>query len=70
MTPAEAEGSTVVAEVKTTGLGLLKFVRLKILNSSARNCRLTRSVNRNFLATEMSVVASPGPCRKFRGALP
>ncbi len=30
MTPADAEGSTVVAEVKTTGLGLLKLTRLKM----------------------------------------
>jgi hypothetical protein len=37
MRPAVADGSTVVAEVKTTGFGLLKLVRLKMLNSSARN---------------------------------
>src|ERR1700683_4082668 len=41
-----------------------------MLKNSARNCRLSRSLSRNFLAKETSVVASPGPCSTLRPAFP
>ena len=69
ITPAVGDGPPV-AEAKTTGFGVLKLVRLKILNNSARNCRLTRSVNMNFLASDKSVSARPGPCSTLRPTLP
>ncbi len=40
--PAVGDGPEE-AEVNTTGFGVPKFVRLKMLKNSARNCRLNLS---------------------------
>jgi hypothetical protein len=69
MTPAVGEGPEG-ADVRTTGFGLFRLVRLNRLKNSALNWRLNFSVSRNFFAREKSVSAIPGPCRKLRGALP
>ncbi len=54
ITPAVGDGPPVAA-VYTTGFGVLKFVWLKMLKNSARNCRLSRSVKIILLVAEKSV---------------
>src|ERR1700722_11764685 len=49
--------------VNTTALGRLKFARLRRLNISARNWRLSRSLIRVSFSTEKSHVARPGPIK-------
>jgi hypothetical protein len=77
ITPAVAVGTdaigfveSVAPALKTTGFGVLKFVWLKTLNTSARNSSAARSVIGNLFDTDRSVAARPGPFRKFRDALP
>jgi hypothetical protein len=45
--------------VKVMRLGVLKLARLRMLNNSARNCRLRRSCSVVFLMAEKSHVARP-----------
>src|SRR5689334_4252524 len=52
-------------ELPTRALGCAILTRLKILNISARNCTLNRSLIGMFLKTERSIVASPGPYTEF-----
>src|SRR6266567_8798918 len=54
----------------TSGSGVSKLARLKILNISARNSMALDSEIRKRRSSEKSQSASPGPRRMFRPALP
>jgi hypothetical protein len=69
MTPAAGDGAPMAAAY-TTGFGVFKFVRLKRLKHSARNCKPSRSDSENHFANERSVCASLGPCKTLRPTLP
>ena len=69
ITPA-VDAGVVVADVNTTAFGVLKFTLLKMLNSSARNCSVTRSVMAVFFVAEKSIVRNPGPISVSRPTFP
>lgn len=54
----------------TVAPGLEKFALFRMLNASARNCRLNRSLIGRLLKPEASIVRLPGPRRMPRLVLP
>jgi hypothetical protein len=68
-TPAVGE-MPEVAEVYTTSFGVRRFVWLRMLKNSARNCNPKRSVICEFLVAEKSTSDSPGPFNESRETLP
>ena len=58
--PAVADGTPLVALVKTVALGALKLARFAMLKPSARNCTVVSSLIDMFLTSDRSKVATPG----------
>src|SRR2546428_5665169 len=56
--------------LKTISFGYEKLAWLKALNISARNCAVNFSVTVNFLNSDASNVARPGPRNDPRATLP
>src|SRR3954471_10737407 len=61
-------GGALIIAPPDPGIG--RLTRLKRLNISARNCRLTRSVIAVFFTAAKSTEAKPGPRNVFRPRLP
>src|SRR3954454_5597240 len=61
-------GGDVIDAPPDPGIG--RLTRLKRLNISARNCRLTRSVIAVFFTAAKSTSANPGPRNVLRPRLP
>src|SRR2546425_1762699 len=72
--PAVASGASVgCVPEKTICCGKEKFARLKMLNTSARNCMAPASpriLGLNFLMTLKSLTAKLGPIKTLRPRLP
>lgn len=69
ITPAVLDGAEP-ADVNTTGFGVEKFVWLRILKNSDRNCSFNFSESGNSLSAEKSSVANPGPVNTSRPTFP
>src|SRR5438067_4721260 len=67
ITPAEG---LMALPLKTISFGYEKLAWLKTLNISARNCKFNFSVTVNFLNSDVSNVARPGPRNDPRATLP